>query len=153
MTAKQLLNKKIVEIRCEVSNYQYEGSIPLEVIDVEFKLSSGEIISYPHLPEGKLYPKGKFNPKFKKIYPQNLISTWFKSPSHLSKLKGQIITGIWSIEDNLEIINMCSIQFQNGYYLTKGEMSPIGTGGANLFLFKSEEELRNKYNTKAIRIY
>lgn len=153
MTTEELLDKKIVEIRCEVSNYEYEGSIPLEVIDVELKLSSGEIISYPHLPKGELDLKDKFNPKLKKVYPPNLISTWFKSPTILSKLMGQKVIGIWSIEDDLEIADMCSIQFQNGYYLTKGVMSPIGTGGADLFLFKSEEELKNKYDTKIIRVY
>lgn len=57
MLAKDLLNKSIIEIRCLIFEYKYNGNIPLEDVIVELRLNSGEIINYPLHPNAQLEKK------------------------------------------------------------------------------------------------
>lgn len=144
MKPQELIGKEIAEIRCEISRFDYEGSIPLEEIDVEMKLSTGEIISFPHHPEAHKIECGKFNPKLKKIFPQNGISKFLNKPNGFEKLINQKIIGIWIADDDFGE-EICLLEFQNGCFLTKGPMSPIGTGNADLFLFESKNKVKDRY--------
>ena len=144
---KELIGKEIYEIRTLVSRYKYDGNIPLESIDIELLLSSKEIISFPLHPNTDLSIKEKFKPNLNKIYPQSKISKLFSKSSRLEKLKNQKIKGIWAITDDFGD-EKCSIEFQNGSFLSNGSMSPIGTGEADLHFFESKQELEIKYQVR-----
>lgn len=144
MTTNYLIGKKILEIRCRISKVEYEGNIPLEQIEVEMKLSSGEIIAFPPYPKAELDIKPNFNPKLERIFPKNGFFIFLVKSNRLDNLKNQKIVGISSITIDIGE-EICSIEFQNGCFLTKGPVSPMGTGNTDLFLFESNEALMKKY--------
>jgi len=109
------------------------------------KLSTGEIISFPQHIETQEFECEKFKPKLKKIFPHNGIFKFLTKPNGFEKMKGQKISGIWLADDNFGE-EICLIEFQNGCFLTKGPMSPIGTGNADLFLFDSKNKIENRFD-------
>jgi len=56
----------------------------------------------------------------------------------------QKIVSIWLVEDDFGE-EICGLAFENGYFLIKGTMSPIGTGHADLHLFDTIEAAKRKF--------
>jgi len=152
LKAQELIGNEIVELRCKISRVKYDGSIPLEDIVVEMKLISGETITFPHHPEGEISKVEKFNSDLKRIFPQKSIFKMFTKPNKFENLKSQKIGGIWLVDDDFGN-EICSLEFENGYFLIKGSMSPIGTGNADLFLFESKREMEKKYEGEIRKLF
>ena len=140
METSELISRHIVEIRylhCEVD---YEGSIPLEELKVELKLSSGEIVPYPFHPYDDMDILEEFSPGMHVLFPQSQASIEEHGEARINKIKNIPITGIWLIDDHRRE-ELCALSFENGCFMAKGSMSPMGTAGADLFVFLSEEDL------------
>ena len=45
------------------------------------------------------------------------------------------------------------IEFQNGCFLMKGSMSPIGIGNADLFLFESKDKVEKRYDGEIKKVF
>jgi len=112
------------------------------------QLSTQTIISFPYHPEAKLSIHPKFNPELEITFPKKGL---FKS-SQFKNIKDQKIIGIWSVDDDFGE-EICALELENGYFLTKGPMSPIGTGNADLFLFESKKDIKKRYEEDIQKIF
>lgn len=149
MEIKDLIGHTIQEIRFKISS---EGDYGLEGIEVEIKLKNDLIISYPYDTECMVDVIPKFSPKLRRVFPTSTYSRIEKSKNILSGIANQVIIGIWRIPDDFGD-ELCGLEFSNGYLLTKGAMSPIGTGNADLYIFDSIESSKSKYGDGIERIY
>jgi len=139
-----LLGKHIIEIHLKISEYSSSGTIPLEQIEVEMQLSSGEIIDFPLHPNSINLERSNFNPELKQIFPAKGIFNFKRKRSVFDNIEDKAIIGIWEIEDDFGE-EICGLEFINGYFLVQGPMSPIGTGHADLFLFDSKRNLQKRF--------
>lgn len=80
-----------------------------------------------------------------KIYPNNWIKNLVGKKNPFKEIKNQYITDVFMFDDDFGE-EMCGLVFSNGYLLLKGKMSPIGTRNADLFIFKTIDLARKKYN-------
>jgi len=152
LKTKELIGKEIIEIRSKISTVESEGSIPLETIDVEMKLSTGEIVTFPHHPDANKIDCQNFDPKLNVVFPKNGIIQALKKPNLFDNLKHKVIVGIWLIVDDFGE-EICAIEFQNEWFLVKGPMSPKGTGNADLIIYNSLENLKTNYESDVYKVH
>ena len=151
MNTKDLVGQVIVEIHFNRDQLQTSGTIPLEHAQAYLKLSNNVIISYPHHAEADLKQLDQIPGVATKIFPQSILKSIFKS-SEFASIKHKKISGIWSGNDDFEG-ELCFLELEDDVYLVKGNMSPIGIGGAELFIFNSFEALKSKFQSSLEKIY
>lgn len=144
MKTKDLLGKRITEIRLKISESIGSDTIPLEEIIVEMELSSAEIISFPSNPNATNLECSNFNPELKQVLPAKGLFGTFRKRGIFDKIEGKRIIGIWEIEDGFGE-TICALEFINGYFMVQGPMSPIGTGHTDLFLFDSKKNMQRRF--------
>ena len=152
MDAKDLIGKEIMELRCKLCSVNSNASIPLEKMKIEMMLTTGKLVSFPSHPKAKNIGLRKFSSKLKQVFLKNKLLIGFSKPSSVERCKQIPIVGLWSIEDDFAS-EFCSIEFDNGLFLTGGPISPVGVGGAELFLFPSVVHLENNYFNGPRKIY
>ena len=145
MKTIELINRTIEEIRLKISPYSYEGNIPLEQAEVEIKLDNGTIIPFPHHPEAIFQKSKGFNRKLKKVFPGSILRNIIGGKNRFKNIEKEPIVAILKVIDGFGD-EICGLEFRNGYIMIKGPLSPIGTGNANLLLFNTIEEARDKYD-------
>lgn len=152
MTAKDLLGKYITEIHTQISESSNSGFIPLEFIEVEMKLFTGELVFFPDHPEVNNIELDQIKDGLRKVFPARGTFGFTKKKSMFDKLDHKKIIGIWQIDDDFAE-EICALEFINGYFLVKGPMAPIGTGNADLFLFESKSIMQRRFPNKIKKIH
>ena len=152
MKTQDLIGKEIIEIRPRVYRVRHDGNIPLEAVDVEMKLSLGNIILFPHHPEAQLQLINRFSIGLKRVFPHGSLFRLLVTPGRFEMIHNQKISGIWQVDHPFGD-ELCSLELENGSFLAKGPMSPVGLGNADLFLFNSQEEMVKQFDYEIRKVF
>lgn len=166
MKPNELIGKRIADIKDKIGSY--DSNNELLTSNGIIKLESGEIFEIPYRDSEKLSmvksdkfgydsifnEEGFFRRLFsRKKYKEEIAR------QNKNKMKGKKIIGIYQFEeakdddDWNELEERMIIELETGYLISEVGMSPFGTGGASLFVFKSKEELDSRYGQKLLKIF
>jgi len=150
MELKELIGKKILDIRFEIKSVDYEGSISLEQSFSEVILESGEIIDIPYNGYEKLILNESPAPNQKSIFSVKLFSD---SGIHrnANNILGKKITAVYQYPEGFSSKNRewdkCIIELETGFLFSDVIMSPQGTGHAGVWIFTSLDDINKRIGT------
>ncbi|MCT4639495.1 MAG: hypothetical protein N4A72_17455 [Bacteroidales bacterium] len=159
MELRNLIGKKISDIRIEVKDFPYDGSIPLDESVSHIILDSNEIIEIPYLNSNCFLLEEALSKNQKTIFEENgnksiLHRLFFQSDSdnlitrNTNNIKDKEITAIFQYDslysDKGREWDKCLIQVESGFLISEKTISPKGTGQAGIWIFTSLEDLTTK---------
>ncbi|MFK7933489.1 MAG: hypothetical protein AB8G22_08260 [Saprospiraceae bacterium] len=166
MKPKELLGKKVADIKDKIGSY--DSTNELLTSNGIIKLESGEIFEIPYRDSEKLTLVKSDKYGYDSIFNEDGFFKRFISRKkykveisrrNKNKMKGKKIIGIYQFEEAKdddewnELEERMIIELETGYLISEVGMSPFGTGGSSLYVFKSKEELESKYGQKLLKIF
>lgn len=150
MELKELVGKKIHDIRFEIKSVDYEGSISLEESFSEVILESGEIFDIPYNGDEKLILHESPNPNQRSIFPVK-SSSESRIHRNASNIIGKQITAVYQYTNSFSSKNRewekCIIELETGFLFSEVIMSPQGTGHTGVWIFTSLNDLNKRIGT------
>jgi len=166
MKPSELIGKKIADIKDKIGSY--DSNNELLISNGIIKLESGEIFEIPYRDTEKLslVKSDKFGYDsifnedgfFKRLFSRKKYKEEI-AYRNKNKMKGKKIVGIYQFEeakdddDWNELEERMILELETGYLISEVGMSPFGTGAASLYVFKSKEEIENRYRQKLLKIF
>jgi len=148
MKVKDLIGKVILDIKSEITNYEYDGSIPLEHSDSVIILENGEFIRIPCKFEIDLDDEVEIvesiSEKHQSLFSENKNSKIIDK--NRDNIVNKVITGILFQEDDCSPeLDNCVLEIDHNYLISEIAMSPKGTGHAGIWIFTSKTDLYRKF--------
>lgn len=153
MNIEELVGKWIVDIRMEVKDFEYDGSILLEESNSSIILSTGEIFEIPFRNATTVELKTSIPNKQKSIFQTNKPTSFFSNLTsffsddltkrNTKKVQGKKIISIYHYDEN-ERLDNCIIEVESGFLISEISMAPKGTGHASIWIFTSKNDLRKR---------
>ena len=148
----------------EISEYEYDGSIPLEESNSVIVLETGEIFgipdAYSNIQEYEVDTHNTISENqssiFTDIGEESLFETicgHFSETKRLIKritrqIRGKNITAIYKFDsqrsDKGRGWDNCLIEVESGFLISEKIMAPKGTGHAGIWIFSSKDDLVKK---------
>ena len=171
MKIKDLIGKVILDIKSEITDYKYDGSIPLEHSDSVIVLENGKLIRIPykfdieledeveivksisekHKSLFKINEENTILNKVKNVFSNNENNKIIdKNRDHIVNKK---ITGIlFQGDDCSPELDNCVLEIDNNYLISEIVISPKGTGHTGVWVFTSKNDLYKKFGTHFIKL-
>jgi len=163
MELRNIIGKRIRDIRMEIKDFPYNGSIPLNESLSHIILESNKIIGVPYIDSNNLLLEETVSGSQKTIFEESSNSNRFRFRKLLSSfqsdsnrliarntknIKDKEITAIFQYDsgysDKDREWDKCLIQVESGFLISEKTMSPKGTGQAGIWIFTSLEDLTLK---------
>lgn len=148
MKVKDLIGKVILDIKSEITDYEYDGSIPLEHSDSIIVLENEEFIRIPDKFDIELNDEvdvvksitEKHQSLFDGIENNKIID------KNKDNIVNKVITAILIQEDdNFPELDKCVLEIDHNYLISEIIMSPKGTGHTGIWIFTSKTDLYRKF--------
>ena len=160
MKLEELIGKKIKDIKTEIRDYAYDGSIALEESHSHIILETEEVFEIPFnnseevelelaSPENL---KSIFDDDIKKSFFDKIINYHSENQKLIKRntenIKGKEIIAIFQYDKGFSKNNRewdkCLIEVESGFMISEKLISPKGTGSTGIWIFTSKEEVINK---------
>jgi len=141
LKTNELINRSITEIRLMVSDFEYDGSIPLEEAQIQLKLDNEMIINFPIYYDCELDVLSKFDTSLEKVVPRPFLSRLTNQNDIIDKIRGQQIVSCFNMDDDF-VNEICGLELENGSMIMKGPISPMGTGHASMYMFRNWKSMK-----------
>lgn len=160
MKIKELIGKKIKEIKMEIRDFNYNGSIPIAESNSIIILETGEIFKIPYNNSIDVEICSNITKNQKSIFSKrsnlsllNRILEFISSAQQLKNkitknIKGKEIISVYQYENGFSEINRewdkCLLEIESGYIISEKSLSPKGSGQAGIWIFSSKDDLLKK---------
>lgn len=171
MKVKDLIGKVILDIKSEITDYEYDGSIPLEHSDSIIVLENEKFIRIPDKFDIELDDEVEivdiisekhqslFNTNERNNVLSQLKNVFSKNENNkiIDKNKenivNKVITGILvQGDDSATELDKCVLEIDNNYLISEIVIAPNGTGHTGIWIFTSKTDLYRKFGDNFLNL-